>query len=68
MWARVQSHRQQRDPTRAHPPPRFVPQADLLLGRMVTTGGSADIPDRFLRAVRYALARLSHRGSPTALR
>src|ERR1700746_2149847 len=42
--------------------------ADLLLGRMVTTRGSADIPDRFLRAVRYALACLSHRGSPTGLR
>ncbi|MGO8922173.1 MAG: hypothetical protein ACLQF4_04470, partial [Xanthobacteraceae bacterium] len=34
----------------------FQHDTDLLLGRMVTTGGSADIPDRFLRAVRYALA------------
>src|ERR1700720_2669663 len=46
----------------------FQHDADLLLGRMVPTGGSADIPDRFLRAVRYALACLSHRGSPTGLR
>ena len=36
----------------------FQYNADLLLGRMVTTGGSADFPDRFLRAVRYALACL----------
>src|SRR6516225_7526410 len=46
----------------------FQHDADLLLGRMVTTGGSADIPDRFLRAVRYAFTCLSHRGSPTGLR
>jgi hypothetical protein len=38
---------------------------DLLLGRMVLTGGPADIPNRFLRAVRYALACLPHRGTST---
>ena len=39
-----------------------------LLKKSGPTGGSADIPDHFLRAVRYALACLSHRGSPTGLR
>ena len=37
---------------------------DLLFNRMMPPDGSPDIPDRLLRAVRHALARLSHRRSP----
>ena len=40
----------------------------FLFGRMVPTGISTDVPDCFLRTVRYALACLSHRCSSLGLR
>src|ERR1700720_4363549 len=43
----------------------FQHDADLLLGRMMPTCGSANIPDCLFNAVRHALARLSHRCSST---
>jgi hypothetical protein len=38
--------------------------ADLILRRMSAAGGSADMPDRLLRAVSHALACSSHRRHP----
>src|SRR5262249_23952203 len=46
----------------------FQHNADLLFRRMMPPGGSANIPDRLLGAVRYALARLSHRCSSSGPR
>src|SRR5438046_5489937 len=46
----------------------FQHNADLLFSGMMPACGSANIPDRLFSAVRYALARLSHRCSSTRLR
>src|SRR5438094_9536058 len=46
----------------------FQHNADLLFSGMMPACGSANIPDRLFSAVRYALARLSHRCSSTGLR
>src|SRR6266540_2909382 len=43
----------------------FQHNADLLFSRMMPACGSANIPDCLFSAVRYALARLSHRCSST---
>jgi hypothetical protein len=42
--------------------------ADLLFSGMMPACGSANIPDSLFSAVRYALARLSHRCSSTGRR
>src|SRR5499433_92470 len=41
----------------------FQHDADLLFSRMMPACGSANIPDCLFSALRYALARLSHRCS-----
>src|SRR5258708_22621237 len=46
----------------------FQHDADLLFSGMMPACGSANIPDRLFSAVRYALARLSHRCSSRGLR
>src|SRR5258705_13424680 len=46
----------------------FQHNADLLFSGMMPACGSANIPDCLFSAVRYALARLSHRCSSTGLR
>src|SRR5438309_2346989 len=43
----------------------FQHNADLLFSGMMPACGSANIPDCLFSAVRYALARLSHRCSST---
>src|SRR5262249_61477903 len=46
----------------------FQHDADLLFSGMMPACGSANIPDCLLSALRYALARLSHRCSSAGLR